>query len=240
MRMAAVLACGDGAFLTHLSAASLWGLVTGDPRRLEVGIPRRSSLMRPGIRIRERPRVRSGEVATLRNIPLTGVVHTIVDLATELPEARLERAINEADKHDLIDPEALRNAIDGYGGIPGAPALGRLLDRHTFRLSDSDLEILFRPIAGEAGLGQPLTKDWVCGFEVDFHWPELGLIVETDGLRYHRTPAQQARAALRDQTHTAAGYRVLRFTHWQVRYEPARVRALLIETRRRVERNGDR
>ena len=51
----------------------------------------------------------------------------------------------------------------------------------------------------------PLTKVWVNGFEVDFFWPELRLVVETDGLRYHRTPAEQARDRLRDQAHTAAG-----------------------------------
>jgi hypothetical protein len=66
--------------------------------------------------------------------------------------------------------------------------LRKLLDRLTFRLSDSDLEIFFRPIAASAGLPSPLSKQSVNGFEVDFFWPNLGLVVETDGLRYHRTP----------------------------------------------------
>ena len=74
----------------------------------------------------------------------------------------------------------------------GVRALRRLLDRDTFQLSDSDLEILFRPLAAAAGLSPPLGKRMVNGFEVDFHWPALGLVVETDGLRYHRTPAAQA------------------------------------------------
>ncbi|MGH2938076.1 MAG: endonuclease domain-containing protein, partial [Solirubrobacterales bacterium] len=52
--------------------------------------------------------------------------------------------------------------------------------------------------------------------ETDFYFPDHDLIVETDGLRYHRTPSQQARAAKRDQKHVAAGFRVLRFTHWQI------------------------
>ncbi len=85
--------------------------------------------------------------------------------------------------------------------------------------------MLFRPIAEGAGLPPPLTKQWVNGFEVDFYWPDLGLVVETDGLRYHRTPSTQSRDALRDQTHTAAGLTTLRFTHYQVKYEPAHVRA---------------
>jgi very-short-patch-repair endonuclease len=105
-----------------------------------------------------------------------------------------------------------------------------LLDPFTFRLSDSDLEILFRPIAAAAGLPPPLSKEPVSGFEVDFFWPDLGLVVETDGLRYHRTPSAQARDRLRDQTHTAAGRTTLRFTHYQVRYEPRYVRQVLEET----------
>jgi very-short-patch-repair endonuclease len=72
-----------------------------------------------------------------------------------------------------------------------------------------------------------LTKQWVSGFEVDFYWPGLGLVVETDGLRYHRTPAEQARDRLRDQTHAAAGLTPLRFTHAQIRYEPEHVSTVL-------------
>jgi very-short-patch-repair endonuclease len=140
---------------------------------------------------------------------------------------RLERAVNEADKLDLVDPEALRRALDAYGGMPGVRTLRTMLDRHTFRLSDSDLEILFRPLALAAGFPLPLSKHWVLGYETDFWFPDHGLIVETDGLRYHRTPAQQARAAKRDQKHTAAGFRVLRFTHWQIAHAPDEVTDVL-------------
>lgn len=73
--------------------------------------------------------------------------------------------------------------------------LRELLDRQTFTLTDSALERLFLPIARRAGLPPPLTGQLVNGFRVDFHWPALALVVETDGLRYHRTPAQQARVA---------------------------------------------
>jgi very-short-patch-repair endonuclease len=65
------------------------------------------------------------------------------------------------------------------------------------------------------------------GYEVDFWFPDHGLVVETDGLRYHRTPAQQARMVKRDQTHQAAGLRVLRFTHWQIACAPNEVTELL-------------
>jgi very-short-patch-repair endonuclease len=75
----------------------------------------------------------------------------------------------------------------------------------------------------------------VNGFRVDFYWPELGLVVETDGLTYHRTPAQQAEDRRRDQAHTAAGLTVLRFTHAQVRYEPGYVEQVLRAVARRLQ-----
>jgi very-short-patch-repair endonuclease len=137
-------------------------------------------------------------------------------------------------QRDLIDPESLRRALGNRAGEPGVPALRTLLDRHTFRLSDTELEVLFRPIAERAGLPTPLTKQMVNGFEVDFFWPDLGFVVETDGWRYHRTPVTQSRDTLRDQIHTAAGLTSLRFSHYQVKYEPAHVRMILEQTRRRL------
>jgi len=76
---------------------------------------------------------------------------------------------------------------------------------------------------------------------VDFFWPDLGLVVETDGLRYHRTPAQQARDRVRDQAHTASGLTPLRFTHAQVRYEARQVEETLARAWARLrDRQGSR
>lgn len=142
--------------------------------------------------------------------------------------------INEADKYDLTNPPALRRALDKRAGETGVAKLRRILDRRTFRLTKEELERRFLPLGREAGLPVPLTGQWVNEFEVDFYWPDLGLVVETDGLRYHRTPAEQARDRLRDQAHTAAGLTQLRFTHEQVRYEPDYVRRVLAQTASRL------
>jgi very-short-patch-repair endonuclease len=230
--MAAVLVCGDEAVLSHLSAAELWKIGHEEPGRIDVSIRRRSVIRRRGIKVRARPSLASQSVVHRFGIPVTHPVQTLIDLATELEIMRLERAVNEADKLDLVDPEALRSALDGYVGMPGVRALRTMLDRHTFRLSDSDLEILFRPLALAADLPLPLTRHRVLGHEVDFWFPDHGLVVETDGLRYHRTPSQQARIVKRDQTHTASGLRVLRFTHWQVAHAPNEVADVLRQIRR--------
>lgn len=228
--MAGVLACGEWACLSHRSAGALWGIVEERPSRIDVSVCGHCDLGRPGMRVRVRCRLAPKYVTEHRGIPVTIPAQTLLDLATELAPSQLERAVNEADKRDLIDPESLRKALGSYASWPGVRALRTLLDRHTFRLSDTELEVLFRPIAAAAGLPIPLSKAMVNGFEVDFYWPRLGLVVETDGWRYHRTPSAQSRDALRDQTHTAAGLTPLRFSHRQVKYERRHVREVLAST----------
>jgi very-short-patch-repair endonuclease len=232
--MAAVLVCGDDAVLGHRSAAELWGIGKEWEGRIDVTIQRDSKITRRGIKVRRRPSLPERSVVRRFGIPVTTPTQTLIDLATELKPLRLERAVNQADVHDLVDPETLRRSLDAYVGMPGAKTLRTMLDRHTFRLSDSDLEIYFRPLALAAGFPLPLSKQWVLGFEVDFHFPDHGLIVETDGLRYHRTPAQQARMVKRDQTHTSHGFRVLRFTHWQIAHAPNEVAEVLARVRKLV------
>jgi len=132
----------------------------------------------------------------------------------------------------LTHPPQLREALRARAGDRGVAKLRHILDRRTFRLAKEELERRFLLLAAKAGLPIPLIGQFVNEFEVDFYWPDLGLVVETDGLRYHRTPAEQARDRLRDQTHTAAGLTPLRFTHEQVRYEPDHVLSVLATTAR--------
>lgn len=139
---------------------------------------------------------------------------------------------------ELIGPDALRAAVQPPNRQPGAKKLRNTLDRRTFTFTRSQLERHFLPIACRAGLPKPLTCVYVNGYEVDFFWPELGLVVETDGLTYHRTPAEQAADRRRDQTHTAAGLTPLRFTHGQIKYEPAYVLEILTTVARRLTRRA--
>lgn len=225
--MAAVLSCGPEALLSHGSAAALWGIRPVDGRLPEVSVPSGVERRGAGIVVHRRSGLSGDDVASRRRVPVTSPVCTVVDLTLRLLPKQLETMVNEADKLDLVDPEALRQALNTRAGRPGVGVLRELLDRQTFTLTDSELERLFLPIVRRAGLPPPVTGRRVNGFRVDFNWPALGLVVETDGLRYHRTPAQQARDRLRDQTHLAAGLKPLRFTHAQVKFEPAYVEATL-------------
>jgi very-short-patch-repair endonuclease/predicted transcriptional regulator of viral defense system len=248
--MAAVMSCGSEAVLSHASAAALWGLRDrtvssranatalwelrdGAGGLVDVTVPPHVRRRRPGVRLHRHP-LDPEDSTTKEGVPVTSVDRTLLDLSTTIDRRRLEAAINEADKLDLTDPDGLRAALDRYAGRPGVTNLRAVLDRQTFALTDSELERRFLPIARRAGLPLPETGVELNGFKVDFYWRELGLVVETDGLRYHRTAAQQARDRLRDQAHTAAGLTPLRFTYAQVRYEPRYVQAMLASVARRL------
>jgi predicted transcriptional regulator of viral defense system len=228
--MAAVLACGDGAVLSYSSAAALWRIGFETRSVIELSLPSLSHREGPELRIHRRPSLRPRDITTEHGIPVTTPVQTLIDLSLRLDRRGIERAINEADKYDLVHPPALRRALDERSGERGVAPLRQILDRRTFRLTKEELERRFLPLAAKVGLPIPLTGQFVNEFEVDFYWPDLGLVVETDGLRYHRTPAEQARDRLRDQAHTAAGLTQLRFTHEQVRYEPEYVTRILAQT----------
>lgn len=228
--MVAVLACGETACLSHRSAAELWGISREEPCRIDVTVRRHAEAKRPGIRLHSRAALPRSQVTMRNGIPLTTPIQTLIDISLEVTSSELERSVNDADKLDLIDPERLRRALDARAGEPGVKPLRITLDKHTFRLSDSELEIHFRPIAAAAGVPVELTKQIVNGFEVDFYWPSLRLVVETDGWRYHRTPAAQTRDAKRDNAHVASGLTRLRFTHWQVKHERAYVQRILGKT----------
>lgn len=236
--MAAVLAGGEGAALSHRSAATLWEIGREEGGRIDVSVRRSSELRRPGVRLHGRPSLRAEDILRRDDIPVTSPIQTLLDLATELDAVPLERAVNDADKRGLVNSDALRGELDRFSGRPGVRPLRHLLDKLFFQLSDSDLEIYFRRIVRAAKLPMPLSKQRVNDFEVDFFWPDLGLVVETDGLRYHRTPSAQTRDARRDRAHVMAGMTPLRFTHYEVRYELARVRSSLAKTiamlRRRI------
>jgi very-short-patch-repair endonuclease len=232
--MAAVLVCGEGAVLSHCSAAGLWGIREPRQGAIEISLPSRRFPRRRGIVIHRRTRLGNDEVTIHRGIPVTTGLQTLVDLATTLPADDLEAAVNAADKLGLIGAAALRVALSQLTGQRGVGPLRALLDRPTFAVTDSRLEQRFLPLAQRAGLRPPLTQQWVNGFRVDFHWPDLGLVVETDGLRYHRTPAQQSADRRRDQAHLAAGLTCLRFSRSQVVFEAEYVVATLARVAHRL------
>jgi len=178
--LAAVLGCGPGAALSHRDAAALWEMARVRPGAIHVSVAAPADPRPQGVVVHRRTSLEPGNVTERDGIPVTRPADTLVDLAACLERPALEAAINEADKHELIDPEALRRALGRMQGRRGVAALRKALDRRTFMLTDSALERRFLPIARRAGLPRPETGVRLSGFKVDFYWPALELVVETD------------------------------------------------------------
>lgn len=233
--MAAVLSCGSDALLSHGSAAVLWGLM-GTAAGIDVVIPEGTYRRRPGIHVHRRSGLAAGDRRRVAGIPVTDPVSTLVDLASCVPDWKVERAINEADRLDLVDPETLRAMIDSFPRRPGLARLRRLLGGTP--IVDSGLEHRFLTIVRQAGLPRPATQARVNGYRVDFYWPHMGLIAEADGWRYHRTPGEQATDRRRDQAHTAAGMTTLRFAEEQIRDESEDVKRTLVAVVKRLNESA--
>jgi very-short-patch-repair endonuclease len=148
-------------------------------------------------------------------------------VAPSWPRSQLEQAIGEATLRGLVSLKALRTAAT-KAGRSGA-ALRSIIDRLTFRVTQSELEREFLRLLASAGLPLPETQKRFGESRVDFWWPELGLVVETDGGRFHATAAQQTADRKRDQAHVRAGRAPLRITHAQVFFEAAGTTALLAD-----------
>jgi very-short-patch-repair endonuclease len=236
--MAAVLACGPRARLSHRSAAVLWGIRLRSSGAIDVAIPYGVARGRPGLRVHRQAGLTEESLRVIDGIPVNGPVSTLVDLATVLPTKQLEAAVSEADHLDLVDPEELREALGSHPRRLGLARLRRMLDRETFVMTDTELERRFLPIVRSASLPLPETQVQLNGYRVDFYWRDLGLIVEADSLRYHRTAFKQSADQRRDHAHTSGGLTTLRFSHAQVRYEPEYVKRVLVANFERLAGNG--
>jgi predicted transcriptional regulator of viral defense system/very-short-patch-repair endonuclease len=221
--MVAIKRCGPGAVLSHLSAAVLWGLWKREPARIQVSVPAARNPRPSGVRVSRREAIAA---TRHRGIPVTTVLQTLIDCAPGRSRAELERMINHADSRDLLHVRDLHAGVRGRSE-PGAVLICGILDQDAFVLTDSEAEQLLVPIAVRAGLGKPLTQHEIAGYRVDFHWPEHALVVEVDGLRYHRTPLQQRRDLQRE--HALAKLQIVcrRFSYWQLAKEPAYVEGVL-------------
>jgi hypothetical protein len=229
-RLAAVLACGAGAVLSHRSAAAHWGLLATEQTRIDVTAPRSRDGV-PGIRLHTSRSLDARDTTTREGIPITTIARTLLDLAATVPEGRLERALAQAERLQLYDHCAITDLLARSSGHRGKGALARAT-RQTPHLTRSELEVAFRKLVHRAGLPEPLGNFILDApdhprLEVDFYFPTRNLVVEIDGWDTHKTKAAFKRDRRKDAALTSAGYRVMRFTYEDVVYEPDTVVARL-------------
>jgi Protein of unknown function (DUF559) len=227
--MAALLACGPGALLSHGSAATLHGLVMGAQVTIDVTISHRAGLARPGIQVHRPRRLFPEDHASLDGISCTSVPRTLLDLATVLNPRLLERACERAETLRLLDWSSMAQTLRRARGRPGVrrlrTALGARDGKHA--VTRSELERRFLAVCRLGGLPSPATNQWLTvaceEMQVDFVWHRSRVIVETDGYSTHRTRQAFARDRRRDQLLATNGWRVVRFTWEEVTQEPRHV-----------------
>ena len=234
--IAAVLACGSKATLSHWSAAVLWGLRPNPRERIDVTVPHRSrssDLIR-----RHVSQLPDDERTVEERIPVTTVPRTILDLAATEPVDAVENLLREMEFLELRDRLSLMDLVVRYPGRRGVGKLGSALQRLEEEPEGrrrSKLEERFAPFLRLRHLPLPRFNDWILiggkGFRVDCHWPGTGQIVELDGWEGHRTRTAFREDRARDRTLRVAGYTVIRLTWNQLDDEPEAVatdlRALL-------------
>jgi very-short-patch-repair endonuclease len=229
--MAAVLACGDGAVLSHTSAAALWELRPTAAALIHVSVPRAGGQKRAGLRIHRARSLRPGEVTTKDGIPVTTAARTILDLAAKLPESRLNRLLDQAEIQQLTDYPALDAVARAHPGHHGSGKLRHALRTHLAgtTMTRSELEDRFLELCRNHDLPMPKVNERLEGLEVDFLFVAQRLIVETDGWRLHRTRQAFERDRARDLTHARAGYRTLRVTDRQLEDRPSATAAAIAQ-----------
>jgi very-short-patch-repair endonuclease len=224
--MAAVLACGPRAVLSHQSAAALWGLRPTARSKIDVIAQRRAGRGRAGLSVHRARGLRPRDVTRRRNIPCTTVARTLLDLADAVDRSGLERALEQAEILRLVDLASLQDVLARADGRHGAPMLRAVLADHDpgSALTRSELERRFLKLCRDAALPSPRVNARVRvdgdGFEVDFSWPGRRLIAELDGFGTHGTRAAFERDCRRDRLLQLGGRRVVRFTWRQLVGEP--------------------
>jgi hypothetical protein len=231
--MAAVLAGGPGAVLSHRSAGSLWGMLRSARTVADVTNVGRHR-PRAGVRL-HRSRLPSDEVTSVDEIPVTSPPRTLLDLAAVLGAHALERAMEQAEALRLTDSLRLDDVLMRYPRRPGTAALREILARGyaASTVTRSDLEDRFLAFLDARGLPRPQVN---VGIEVRGRWMECDcvwrshrLIVELDSRGFHGTGAAFERDRARDRALQASGWRVVRVTWRQLHDDGDRVAADLRE-----------
>jgi uncharacterized protein DUF559 len=220
--LAAVLACGDEALLSHRSAAALWGLLPYAGSRVHVTAARRGRRSLRGICVHSIRRPHAENRAARSGIPLTSVARTLLDLAQNVRQDQLERAFEQAERLRLLDLAAVARLCERSNGHRGLTRLRPLLAQAGRPVAEtrSELERRFLRLCDDAGLPPAAVNVVVAGHEVDALWRAARLVVEIDGFEYHGTRAAFERDRARDADLQLAGFRVLRVTAQRLSREP--------------------
>lgn len=221
--MAAVLFRGEGALISHQSAVWLWGM----ERKLEIPVHvsvRWRGHAQDAIGLHHCPALRVEDMVETERLPVTGVARTLLDYASEAKPFRLERAIDLADRLDLLDLAAIDRITDEVRGHRGRVRLLRAMTIYRekgFTRSGGEKRML--AALADVGIRRPLVNNFIEGYELDFFWEEERLVVELDSWEHHRSRRSFEEDRDRQEKLSMAGIETIRITGTRLRREPHKV-----------------
>jgi very-short-patch-repair endonuclease len=221
--MAAVLACGPGALLSHRDAAALWNLRRAPAGPIDVTAPGRHQLA--GIRSHTARALHPADSTVIDGIPVTSLARTLLDNAEIEHPQRLRTLVEAAIREQLLDMAEVYDLYTRGAGRRGLPKLKAVMSEVAAEppWTQSGLERALLELIRGSGLPEPSTNVSVDGFVVDAHWPEHNLIVEVDGWTFHRTRRTFENDHRKLAVLAANGRRVAPFTAQQVFTDPGYV-----------------
>jgi very-short-patch-repair endonuclease/predicted transcriptional regulator of viral defense system len=226
--MAAVVACGHGAVLSHLDAAALWGFFNGIGALIHVTVASHRRVK--GLILHRTRRLDPEDVTVNNGIPVTTVERTFVDLTECLSEDRLLRAMREAEFQRLLDLDALNAAVERAHGRRRLKPLKDAIAKHRpGQIIRGELEHRFAELLRGTSIREPDTNVPVEArgrtYVLDCYWPEHRLAVELDGRDGHAREMAFESDRRKDAALNAIGVRLLRFTWQRVAYDGAELLA---------------
>lgn len=227
---AAVLVIGPAGLVAGEAALWIWAITERPPVVIDIALRAGRGRSRPGIRIRRADALDPAEVRRKRGLPVVSPAAALLDLADDGDVAAVERALNEGRERKLITQGDLERVVARSPGRRGVGILrGFLGEQIGEDFSRKEAERIMWRLIRQSGLPMPRRNVRVHGHELDFYWPELGLNVETDGVRWHSSRRKVNNDRERDGDLAPHGIQVLRFT-WDQLKQPTRVVARLAAT----------
>jgi very-short-patch-repair endonuclease len=221
--MAAMLACGDGAAVSHRSSGVIADFVgmLSRPRIVDISIARGWRAPSFGVRVHRVARLAPDEVTVVDGIRVTTPARTLLDLATCLSAGELEQALARAHRRAVVTPEAIDALLPRYARRRGRRLFDRYVAEHSApAFTRSEAEARFLRLVRRARLPQPAANTRFRGYELDFLWRDERVVVEVDGMAFHGSRGAFEADRLRDGVLAAAGLRVMRITWRQLVAEP--------------------
>jgi very-short-patch-repair endonuclease len=209
----ALLACGERAFLSHRTAAAIWGLVPDLPFEVEVSVVGRYRRSSQGIKVHRIKAIDRRELRLHEGLWVSTPARAMLELSGSAPAGVLARAIDEGLARRRFTPRELEDVLARNRPCRGAARLAAILaDPTATAVSRSEREKRLLRLIRDAGLPMPKTNVAFGRFELDFYWPRERLVVELDGFNFHRGPDGFRRDREKELAVRAAGLEMLRFT----------------------------